>query len=344
MQKILSLLLLLLLSVPVVAQDDDATIADIIQQSEDHRTLTLALETSNLLPVLADPDETFTVFAPTDAAFDALLETTGLSAADLLTEESLEDILTFHVVTETLTADDLSTPTRQTLDSLLGDPIITRVTERGLVIADTALVTTADLTATNGVVHVIDAVLIPTGDTQLEGLLQVMQQDTDPEIMAPVPVVDPDSEVEVAGDIEVNTASLSILHVAEAEGNFTTLLTALDATGLTETLDGDGPFTVFAPTDAAFNALATTFGLEVEDLLHVRGINRILTYHVLLGTYTTDDLSELERIESVMGSDVRIQVTDDGLLLNGAVRITSADIPTRNGIIHVINAVLLPTP
>src|SRR5690606_39212168 len=133
---------------PVMAQDDDndATLADLIQQSEDHRTLTLALETSGLMPILADTDETLTVFAPTDAAFDALLDATGLSAADLLTEESLEDILRFHVVGGVLSADDLNTPTRQTLDSLLGDPIITRVTERGLIVADTALVTSADMT------------------------------------------------------------------------------------------------------------------------------------------------------------------------------------------------------
>ncbi len=131
----------------------------------------------------------------------------------------------------------------------------------------------------------------------------------------------------------------NIVETARAAGNFTTLLAAVEAAGLTATLEGQGPFTVFAPTDAAFAALpaGTVEGL-LADLPRLRSI---LTYHVVAGEVPASQVVQLNSARTLNGKSVSIVVRNGEVRLNG-VKVVQTDIRTSNGIIHVIDAVLLP--
>ncbi len=135
-------------------------------------------------------------------------------------------------------------------------------------------------------------------------------------------------------------AEKDIVDTAVGAGNFTTLVAAVQAAGLVETLKGAGPFTVFAPTDAAFAALPAG---TVEDLLKPENKDKlvsILTYHVVPGKVMSGDLTEGMKAKTVQGGEVTITL-DGGAKVNGAA-VSTADIETTNGVIHVIDAVILP--
>lgn len=136
------------------------------------------------------------------------------------------------------------------------------------------------------------------------------------------------------------TKAKDIVDTAAAAGSFTTLLAAAEAAGLVDTLKGDGPFTVFAPTDDAFAALPEG---TVESLLQPENKDQlvsILTYHVVPGKVMSTDLSDGMAAATVQGGDVTIGTTG-GVTVNGA-NVVSADIETSNGVIHVIDGVILP--
>jgi len=135
-------------------------------------------------------------------------------------------------------------------------------------------------------------------------------------------------------------ATMDIVDTAVAAGSFTTLVAAVQAAGLVETLKGEGPFTVFAPTDAAFAALPAG---TVEDLLKPENKDKlaaILTYHVVSGKVMSTDLTEGMKAASVQGGELTVTL-DGGAKVNGAV-ISTADIAASNGVIHVIDSVILP--
>ena len=133
-------------------------------------------------------------------------------------------------------------------------------------------------------------------------------------------------------------STADIVDTAVAAGDFTTLVTAVEAAGLVETLKGEGPFTVFAPTDAAFAALPEG---TVESLLNdIPALTAILTYHVVPGKVMSGDLSDGMTATTVNGADLTFGTTD-GVTVNGAT-VIAADIEASNGVIHVIDAVILP--
>jgi basic membrane protein A and related proteins len=136
----------------------------------------------------------------------------------------------------------------------------------------------------------------------------------------------------------------SIPEVAAAAGNFTTLLAAAEAAGLVETLSGPGPFTVFAPTDEAFAAALAAMNVTAEQVLaDPEMLTAILTYHVVAGVAATSDMVVgMTSATTVQGSDISIAVTDAGVVLNDLVNVVAVDIPASNGVIHVIDGVLLP--
>jgi uncharacterized surface protein with fasciclin (FAS1) repeats len=137
-----------------------------------------------------------------------------------------------------------------------------------------------------------------------------------------------------------HAADKDIVDTAVAAGNFTTLSAALGAAGLVETLKGEGPFTVFAPTDDAFAALPEG---TVDDLLKPENKDKlvsILTYHVVPGAVMSGDLTNGMTPATVNGATVTI-MTEGGVTVNGA-NVTTADIEATNGVIHVIDAVILP--
>ncbi len=129
-----------------------------------------------------------------------------------------------------------------------------------------------------------------------------------------------------------------IVDIAVANGSFTTLVAAVQAAGLVDALKGDGPFTVFAPTDEAFAALPEG---TVEALLtDIPTLTAILTYHVVPGAVMSADLSDGMIATTLNGADITINL-DDGVTVNGA-NVVLADIEATNGVIHVIDAVLMP--
>jgi uncharacterized surface protein with fasciclin (FAS1) repeats len=132
-----------------------------------------------------------------------------------------------------------------------------------------------------------------------------------------------------------------IVDTAVAAGNFTTLAAALEAGGLIDTLKSDGPFTVFAPTDEAFAKLPAG---TIADLLKPENKDKlvgILTYHVVSGKVKAADVVKLDSASTVNGSDIRISVQQDSVFVNDA-RVVATDIGASNGVIHVIDTVILP--
>jgi uncharacterized surface protein with fasciclin (FAS1) repeats len=131
-----------------------------------------------------------------------------------------------------------------------------------------------------------------------------------------------------------------IVATATAAGTFNTLLTAATKAGLVETLQGPGPFTVFAPTDAAFAALPA--GALDKLLADPAALKNVLLYHVVSGDVKAADVVKLTSVNSVEGSPIAISVMDGKVYLNGTAQVTATDITASNGVIHVIDQVILP--
>jgi len=141
--------------------------------------------------------------------------------------------------------------------------------------------------------------------------------------------------------VAVRAADKDIVDTAVAAGQFETLAAALGAAGLVDTLKGDGPFTVFAPTDEAFAKLPAG---TVENLLKPENkdqLTAILTYHVVPGNVMAADVVKLSEAETVNGKKVNIKTEGDTVMINDA-KVVSADVAASNGVIHVIDAVILP--
>lgn len=145
----------------------------------------------------------------------------------------------------------------------------------------------------------------------------------------------------VIGAQSAVAADKDIVDTAVEAGQFETLATALEAAGLVETLKGPGPFTVFAPTDEAFSELPEG---TVETLLQPENREKlvhVLTYHVVPGNVTAADVQALDEAETVNGATIDIEASSDGVMVNDA-NVTTADIAASNGVIHVIDKVILP--
>ena len=291
MKKLLTLISALALVIQIQAQ----TVVDVIVNSPDHTTLETAVVEAGLVSTLQGAGP-FTVFAPTDAAFAAL--PAGL-LDQLLADPAgdLTQILLYHVVAAEALSTSLSNG--QIITTVQGQDVTVNITN-GNVFINEAQVTVADVPASNGVVHVINAVLVPN--------------------LNPLPAT--------VVDIIVNSP------------DHTTLEAAVGAAGLVETLQGAGPFTVFAPTDAAFAALPA--GLIDELLADPTGdLTQILLYHVVAGEALSTSLSDGQIITTVQGQTVTIDIMGGNVFVNNA-QVIVADLQAENGVVHVINAVLLP--
>lgn len=291
-----------LLATSLVACGDDdvtdtqepGTIAATAAASSDLSTLTAALDAAGLVSALEGTGP-FTVFAPTNAAFDAL----GPDVVAALLEDGnidiLSRVLTFHVVSGAAAfAEDLSDG--QTFTTVEGGELTVGVSG-GSVTVNGAAVVTADIEASNGVVHIIDDVLVPS--------------DTD----------------------VYETAVLT-------EGT-TTLAAAVGAADLAGALQGDGPFTVFAPVNAAFEALGTDRLEVLLDPANQALLQKVLTYHVISGAaIEAGDLSDGQMATTLEGSDVTFDLSDASDPKINGVSIIATDIPVENGVIHLIDGVL----
>ena len=149
------------------------------------------------------------------------------------------------------------------------------------------------------------------------------------------------TSLSIAGDHHKKRSSYKkdIVTVAVEAGNFKTLATALTEAGLIEALQGDGPFTVFAPTDDAFAKLPEG---TIESLLKDKeALTKILLYHVVSGKVTSKEVVKLKKAETLEGQYVSIETNDGGVMINDS-KVTAVDIMASNGVIHVIDTVLLP--
>ena len=266
------------------------------------KTLLTAATAAGLVETLQG-DGPFTVFAPTDDAFAAL--PAGTLDGLLADPEALKKVLLYHVVSGKVTADQVVGLT--SADSVEGSPIAISVKDGKVYLNDSAQVTATDVMAANGVIHVIDQVILPPA-AEAAPSMEAMPKD--------------------------------IVATATEAGSFKTLLTAATAAGLVETLQGDGPFTVFAPTDDAFAALpaGTLDGLLADP----EALKKVLLYHVVSGKVTADQVVGLTSADSVEGSPIAISVKDGKVYLNDSAQVTATDVMAANGVIHVIDQVILP--
>ena len=289
--------------------DDPPPPGNIVQvaQANGFNALAAAATKAGLVATLTDANANLTVFAPTDAAFATLATQLGYTDAtamvNALPANALANILTYHVLPAKKTSSMLTAGAQATAYTYNGAPAtFTLSTTGGVSITDavltTAKVTTADVPASNGVIHVIDKVLVPPG-------------------------------------------VLNIVQMAQANPAFTTLVGAVVSANLQATLSGAGPFTVFAPTNDAFAAIASTVaGLTTPQLAQV------LTYHVLASQVLAADIPFGTPVTTVEGETITINAGTPPTITDTTATpapIVATDVRASNGVIHVISKVLIPS-
>ncbi|MBS1178722.1 MAG: beta-Ig-H3/fasciclin [Proteobacteria bacterium] len=305
------------------SDDDDpapvtppGTLAE-VATSAGFNALVAAADKAGLVDELSDPNADLTVFAPTDAAFTALATSLGFADANAMVAAldgpTLAKILTFHVLPTNESAAELVAggASQATLYSLTpGTPATLAVdTASGVKLTDAALnqasVTSADVAASNGVIHVIDKVLVPPG-------------------------------------------VLNVVQMAQSNPVFSVLVEAVVAADLAGALSGAGPFTVFAPTNDAFASALVELSITKDQLLASPGLSGILTYHVVNGDVRAADVVALPKpaaVTTLQGStfsvDANLAITDGNARI---AMLVATDVIASNGVIHVIDKVLLPAP
>jgi uncharacterized surface protein with fasciclin (FAS1) repeats len=276
----------------VVGPDDtidqvDDTIIGTADAAGDFTTLLAAVDAAGLTETLRS-EGPFTVFAPTDAAFDALPE--GVVSGLLEDAPALTDVLLYHVLDEEVMAAALVESSLVT--TMQGSDF--KVTTDGGVFVNGAEVTVNNIETSNGVIHVIDAVIVPPP---------------------------------------------TITDIAIADGRFETLVAALTAAELADTLAGEGPFTVFAPTDDAFAALPD--GTVTALLDDIPLLTDILLYHVTGQRLPAGELVGESTVVTLQGQSLTVTMDEGAVMLDDA-QVIITDIPAANGVIHVIDSVVLP--
>jgi|SaaInlStandDraft_1057018.scaffolds.fasta_scaffold20783_4 uncharacterized surface protein with fasciclin (FAS1) repeats len=258
------------------------------------KTLAAALTAADLVETMQAKGP-FTVFAPTDEAFAKLPAGT---VANLLKPENkgqLIAVLTYHVVPGKVMASDVAKLTAAA--TVNGQRVDVKVVDNGVKI-DQANVIKADIGCSNGVIHVIDHVLLPSSSN--------------------IPVT------------------------ADNAGTFKTLLAAAEAAGLVEALSGEGPLTVFAPTDEAFAKLPAGTVSSLLKPENKQQLAAILKFHVVAGRVFSNDLISQKTAKTLQGGKLHLTIEGAGAQIEGANLIVT-DLDASNGVIHVIDAVLMPT-
>ena len=257
------------------------------------KTLVAAVQAAGLAETLSGGS--FTVFAPTDEAFAKLPAGTLEMLLKPENKAKLASILTYHVVPGKVMAADV---VKLTNAGTVQGQRVDISAKGGAVTVDGAKVVATDIACSNGVIHVIDSVILPNDK--------------------------------------------NIVEVAASNGSFNTLVAAVKAAGLVETLSGKGPFTVLAPTDAAFAKLPAG---TLENLLkpeNKKQLVEILTYHVVPGVAAySDQVVKMSEIPTMLGSPIKVTVKDGKVMLGNAT-VAIVDVETSNGVIHAIDTVLLP--
>lgn len=349
-----------LMTMPIAMADSSEDIPTNATNTGVHDTLVDALVQADLVSTLQG-DGPFTVFAPTDQAFaDA-----GINLSTFDTDEEiavLTDILLYHVYTAgAVYAADVTDGL--TVAMANGDDASFTVTDGTVMIGD-ATVTTADVMASNGVIHVIDKVLMPPAPYTGVGICynsatHMIAAGASMEECGAYMYVENYSMngQEFTGCYNTVSHSLTdttqaicesymwtppvdIATTAMSTGIHTSLVAALSASELVATLQGDGPFTVFAPTDQAFADAGIDLAAFTTDE-DIATLTDILLYHVYSGAVNAADVTDGLTVAMVNGDDASFTVTD-GTVMVGDATVVLADVPASNGVIHVIDKVLMP--
>ena len=269
-----------------------ASIVEVASRSGQFSTLLKAAVEADLADTLSK-DGPFTIFAPTDEAFAELPHGVLTELLKKKNKSQLADLLKYHVVAGSYYSNELPLLPLKTLN---GQDVKFTVGS-GSVFINGSQVLTADIEASNGVIHVIDKVLIPQKPA-------------------------------------------SVVEVASRSGQFSTLLKAAVEADLADTLSKDGPFTIFAPTDEAFAELPHGVLTELLKKKNKSQLADLLKYHVVAGSYYSNELPLLP-LKTLNGQDVKFTVGSGSVFINGS-QVLTADIEASNGVIHVIDKVLIP--
>lgn len=302
--KLFSLVSLMVLSISLTGCEDNdpvmenKTITDVAAANPDFSTLVMALKRAGLDDDLANPSASFTVFAPTNAAFASLLTELGVASLNDIPVETLTKVLLYHVKPEKSTSSQITTGYYSTLAGgpSDGSHLSMYIDMSAARINDRSSVTQTDVMADNGVIHVIDKVLLPP----------------------------------------------TVVGIAQHNSMFSTLVLAVIKADLATTLSGAGPFTVFAPTNDAFSALFATLGVSGIDALSKEALTPILLAHVVSGNVLSGNLSSGMVPSLNTAKPLNIAVTSGGVSINGSVNVIKADVQGSNGVVHVINKVIVP--
>ncbi len=272
----------------------DQTVAEYAVSDKNFSILVEALTKAELVNVLNGAGN-FTVFAPTNDAFKALFTQLGVSGVADLSKETLTPILLYHVLGTEKKSTMLTSGYLSTLSPSQGNYLSLNInTSSGVKINKETMVSAADVDVKNGVIHVIDKVLLPP----------------------------------------------TVVGHALANDSFSILVQAVVKANLVETLSGTGPFTVFAPTNDAFNALFAQLGVSGIADLTAAQLVPILTYHVVSGNVLSTQLSN----GTVTTLNGKINITLSPVpAINANTKIIATDVQASNGVIHVIDKVLLPS-
>ncbi len=289
-------------------------------------TLVTALTTGNLVKALSYPEGPFTVFAPTNDAFNKL--PAGVLAYLLAHPQELDAVLAYHVVDARgdrgrgrLYADEIKN--YQQVFTLNGQELVFIVAGGKVLVNGNATVVQANVDCSNGVVHVIDTVLIPNKQA-LEARAAAWG------------AKNLRAQVAVAG-----AALPNLLQLAQSVPQLSTLVTAVTAAGIGSVLAGKGPLTVFAPTNDAFARLPAD--LLAYLLGNKAALTDVLTYHVAAGNVTSGQLFSGENITTAEGKDIRVFKDQRGaIFLNYDAQVIAPNNFASNGVAHIIDHVLLP--
>jgi transforming growth factor-beta-induced protein len=278
---------------------EEKSIATIASEDPQFSILVDALVKADLVSTL-DGNGTFTVFAPTNDAFNELFQTLGVNGIEDLTKEALTPILLYHVVGLEAKSTDLATGYIETLsaDTEDGNGIVMYVeVGTGVQINKDVTVTNADIDASNGVIHVVNKVILPP----------------------------------------------TVVDIAIQNPGFSTLVEAVVKAGLVEALMAPGPFTVFAPTNEAFDNLFAALQINGIEDLTADDLTPILLYHVVQGNILAAEVPTAMVPTLNDAADLDIVANESGVSINGSTNVIATDVQGSNGVVHVIDAVLVPS-
>ncbi len=311
-----------------MAQDPAATAAS---NNPQLTTLVAAVKAAGLVDTLNGPGP-FTIFAPANSAFAKLPAGTVESLVKPENKGTLTSILTFHVVAgKKLSSKDLAK--NPTLKTVNGDSLKITTKGKNISVNGSTKVVLGDVQVANGTVFIVDSVLLPAakGDAMAGGM---MASEADAAAVG-VPATGKGSLKGMAQDPAATAASNN--------PQLTTLVAAVKAAGLVDTLNGPGPFTIFAPVNSAFAKLPAG---TVETLVKPENkatLTSILTYHVVAGKkFSSADLAKMSTLDTVNGAKLKVSVSGKTITINGTTKTILADVQVANGTVFLIDSVLMP--